>query len=153
MLCVMSLVGCDGPCNVHPLDCKTGTSCWLKQQPVNTQDPGDNSFSCVKNGPGRRGDACDPVIGLTTCGDGLACYPLVEGDRSTCLSVCDPQLQHDDPTRGGCAQGETCTYVIYGVNGMPPTANLGYAITICIPPCPPGLTLDTSNAFYPTCHK
>jgi hypothetical protein len=120
----------------------------MSQQLVNTNDPKDNPFDCTKSGVGRRGDACDFVVGAPSCSDGLGCYPLVDGMRGRCLPYCE--AHSDDPSRG-CDPGETCTFVVYGVNGARPTASLGYSVTICIPPCPTGFAMDTSDAFYPTC--
>ncbi len=84
-----------GSCSANPFTCGAGQTCSVKDQ--------SGAFAFLTSGSGKKADACQNTVGVTSCGDGLVCLQLVKAG-GTCSSFCEP-----GNTAHGCATGETCT--------------------------------------------
>ena len=82
------------PCGDKPLDCPAGQTCWFAV---------DGGFECAPSGAGKEGDACAPLKGEPTCGDGLLCFKP-SGSDGVCTKLCDT-------TQDSCGAGKLCTPV------------------------------------------
>lgn len=71
----------EAACGEHPRACMVGETCWFAA---------GGKFTCQPSGAGKTGEACTPVVGEPTCGDGLLCIKLSGDDGGACTPLCDP---------------------------------------------------------------
>lgn len=112
-LCCLSSVAAAGGCNEvtpskppscldTPTACDAGTTCW----PTDRQ----GGSACLVSKPyAVAGTECEPIVGATTCADGLACITSeVRPDAGMVTSYCAPFCT---ATGGGCPAGQECRQV------------------------------------------
>jgi hypothetical protein len=100
------------PCNQNPWQCPAGQTCWAADAVP--------TYACLASGTNKLGEACQPIVGAATCGDGLLCLQIVGGSSGQCRAFCDPM-----GSGHGCPAGEACRAA--ALNG-----NLNVLIYLCV---------------------
>jgi len=79
-------------CDLAPLDCPAGTTCWLVSD--------GRSHACLPSGGGQIGKACLNTPGAPVCADGLTCRIGIGETAGRCLPYCDDA--HACPDGSAC---------------------------------------------------